>query len=432
MYKRQVKKYLKLDEEDKQSSLVESKFFINEKGSKEDTGAIITSAISSYFESIGLQGPKEFPLGMLFPTRPFNVHDLYLFIPKPFEETNAKHITKILLAHRGFKSHDKLPLFEKVKGASQQKLTITNKALDQDKVRIGVSSWKTPMKSWVANVTQKADPNSLDRLIRLCALSNQILKLAKPPRYLIFPELSIPPAWFMPVAMKLRRKGVHLIAGVEYHHDQARNTVRNQVWAALSYDGLDFPVTVPYVQDKLRAAIHEEKELWRYGGKRLEVPKANDSCPCEETKHDLSWDVPPIIQHEDFYFSLLICSEFTNIQNRAPLTGKIDALIVPEWNQDTESFNALVESAAADIHAYIVQCNDRAYGDSRIRVPAKERHERDMIRIKGGLEDYFVVGEINVKELRQFQSSHRSPDKPFKPVPDGFKIAEYRKTLPKP
>lgn len=28
-----------------------------------------------------------------------------------------------------------------------------------------------------------------------------------------------------------------------------------------------------------------------------------------------------------------------------------------------------------------------------------------------------MIGEIDVQALRQFQSSHRSPAKPFKPVP---------------
>jgi hypothetical protein len=41
-----------------------------------------------------------------------------------------------------------------------------------------------------------------------------------------------------------------------------------------------------------------------------------------------------------------------------------------------------------------------------------------------------VIGEIDVQSLRQFQSSHRSPPKPFKPVPDGFEIDFGRRVLP--
>ena len=96
-------------------------------------------------------------------------------------------------------------------------------------------------------------------------------------------------------------------------------------------------------------------------------------------------------------------------------------------------FSSLIEAAAYDVHAYIIQCNNRKYGDTRIRMPAKRHFERDIVKIKGGEEDYFVIGKIDVKRLRQFQSFNVSPTEDFvlfKPVPAGFKIAQYRKTLP--
>lgn len=52
------------------------------------------------------------------------------------------------------------------------------------------------------------------------------------------------------------------------------------------------------------------------------------------------------------------------------------------------------------------------------------------MRINQGITDHCVIGEIDVQALRQFQSSHRSPTKPFKPVPDGFEIDFGRKVLP--
>lgn len=86
-----------------------------------------------------------------------------------------------------------------------------------------------------------------------------------------------------------------------------------------------------------------------------------------------------------------------------------------------------------EIHAYIIQCNNRFYGDSRIRAPYKESCQRDLIRVKGGTHDNCVTGETEITALRQFQSSHRSPGKPFKPVPDGLAqgMAHSRKELPK-
>ncbi|WP_174524562.1 hypothetical protein [Thauera butanivorans] len=50
--------------------------------------------------------------------------------------------------------------------------------------------------------------------------------------------------------------------------------------------------------------------------------------------------------------------------------------------------------------------------------------------MKSGITDYCMTGEIYVQPLRQFESSHCSPAKPFKPVPDGFEIDFGRKALP--
>ncbi|WP_076518282.1 hypothetical protein [Achromobacter sp. MFA1 R4] len=55
---------------------------------------------------------------------------------------------------------------------------------------------------------------------------------------------------------------------------------------------------------------------------------------------------------------------------------------------------------------------------------------RDAMSIKGGVTDYCVIGQIYVRALCQFQSNHRSPDKSFRPVPDGFEIDVGCKVLP--
>ena len=68
--------------------------------------------------------------------------------------------------------------------------------------------------------------------------------------------------------------------------------------------------------------------------------------------------------------------------------------------------------------------------DSRIRAPFKDSWKRDVLRVKGGITDCCVIGEIDVQALRQLQSSQCSPAKPFKPVPDGFEIDFGRKVLP--
>lgn len=353
------------------------------------------------------------PPGLYFATRPFNLNELYLVAPEPFSKATLPKLDKVIYALRGFPlSEHKMPQWDK----HQRTLLIPD---GEPKARhtIAVSSWETSDSSFTAAAMGQPDPASRHRYQRLNRLINELISRPDHAGYVILPELAIPPKWCLRIAGKLNGRRISLITGVEYLHP-GKKRVHNQIWASLTHDGLGFPSLMLYRQDKQKPALHEEQELFRLAGVCLR--------PAKPWKNNL----PPIIQHGDFHFALLICSELTNIRYRAELRGKVDALFVPEWNSDADTFNALVESAALDIHAYIIQCNNRRFGDSRIRAPYKDRWKRDLLRLKGGTHDYCITGEIDVLALRRFQSSHRSPDKLFKPVPDGFEIDFGRKVLP--
>ncbi len=358
--------------------------------------------LAQWIRAVGL------PHGLLFATRPYNLPELFILNKSAYDVTAREAMQAVVLAVRGFTLGDAAPSFDK-RGVLQ-----VPDGQPQRRYGIAVASWKTQMASWTASVMRVHDPDA-ERYARLCRLLDGVIAQPQHSRYLVLPELALPAHWFIRIARKLQGRGISLITGIEYLH-AAKARVRNQVWVALSHDGLGFPSLMIYRQDKQRPALHEEQELQRLAGL--------------EMKPDKAWKTPPILQHGDMRFALLVCSELTNISHRAALRGRVDALFVPEWNPDTETFNALVESAALDIHAYIIQCNDRQYGDSRIRAPFKESWQRDLLRVKGGVTDYCVIGEIDVQALRQFQSSYRSPTKPFKPVPDGFEIEFGRKVLP--
>lgn len=352
---------------------------------------------------------KGMPFGFLFATRPFSPTELSIIADKPFSKSGLKEMQAVVLATRGFSLGNGMPCWDKNN-------RILQVPLEKSSARplIAVTSWKTAHRSWTASVMRKPDPD-ISRYGRLNRLLNDIISRSKSSDYCMFPELSIPARWFMRVAKFLFRRHIALVAGVEYIHDRRRK-VRNQVWVALPHDGLGFPSLAIYRQDKQQPALGEEREIERLDHLRLSPQK--------------KWKVPPIIQHGDFRFALLVCSELTNISYRSTLRGEIDALFVVAWNRDTTTFNALVESASLDIHSYIIQCNIRQYGDSRIRAPYKDDWKRDILRVKGGIHDYFVTGRIDIQALRRFQSSHRSSDQPFKPVPDGFQINHGRKMLP--
>jgi len=354
------------------------------------------------------------PAGLIFATRPFSLNELYLVTPEPFNANHRTSLGNVIKALRGFDlTEHKMPHWDKHKA-----LHIPD-GDPKPKQTIAVASWQTKDVSFIAAVMRQPDPDSLRRYQRLNRLINELISRPDGAGYLVLPELAMPSQWFMRIADKLKGRGISLITGVEYLH-APKKRVRNQVWASLTHNGLGFPSLMLYRQDKQTPALHEEQELFRLAGLAM--------SPAQEQK----WKKPPIIQHGSFRFALMVCSELTNIRYRADLRGEVDALFVPEWNSDTDTFNALVESAALDIHAYIIQCNNRQYGDSRIRAPYKDRWKRDLLRVKGGNHDYCITGEIDILALRQFQSSHRSPAKGFKPVPDGFAedMAYERTALP--
>lgn len=355
------------------------------------------------------------PPGLTFATRPFSLNELYLIAPTPFAASSRQTLGLVVQALRGFElTAHKMPHLDK-----KQVLHIPD-GEPNAKQTIAVASLETKDESFTAAIMGLPDPDGLHRYQRINRLINELISRPDGAGYLILPEVSLPPQWFMRIADKLKGRGISLITGVEYLH-APRKYVRHQVWASLTHDGLGFPSLMLYRQDKQRPAFHEEQELFRLAGLQMQ--------PTQEQQ----WQKPPVIQHGDFRFAIMICSELTNIRYRAALRGQVDALFVPEWNSDTDTFNALVESAALDIHAYIIQCNNRRFGDSRIRAPYKERWKRDILRVKGGNHDYCITGEIDVLSLRQFQSSLRSPASGFKPVPDGFNedMAPDRRVLPK-
>jgi hypothetical protein len=141
----------------------------------------------------------------------------------------------------------------------------------------------------------------------------------------------------------------------------------------------------------------------------------------------------PVYVHNGFHFGLLVCSELQNVPFRVDFQGRVDCMMVLSWNQDLETFAALVDSSSLDVHAYVALVNNRRYGDSRVRSPSKLAFRRDVCRIRGGINDHMVIVEIDPTNLRKQQSREKRwpmPNDAYKPAPEGFKISPSRKTIP--
>lgn len=374
-------------------------------------------------------GNKAIPRAIAFPTRPFDPGEIVLIDQDCLTDTNRLH--RWVKALRG----SELLLEEAGVGIASQKevgslVVISNNCMPATPM-VAVPCFETKAVSWVASVSNTLDPDS-DRYFRLNRLVNDVISAHQRVQYLVLPELALPRRWFNRLAHKLSHNGISLIAGLEYLHykPSSKKTMKalaelagtvtgfvsNQVRASLVTDVLGYRTHMIYVQEKAHPAPAEERDLRTIAGKLLK-PKNKP--------------VKPIIQHGSLRFGILICSELTNIDYRQPLRGQVDALFVPEWNKDTNSFASLVEASALDIHCFVVQVNNRTYGDCRIRAPYAEPYQRDVLRVKGGEMDYIVIGKLDVPSLRAFQSSFRSPEGGiYKPVPDGFLSAPGRKVRP--
>lgn len=284
------------------------------------------------------------------------------------------------------------------------------------KVRVAVTSLETTDEQWKRALHGKGD-RTLKRYRRIMSLVNRILKERPRPNYVTFPECSIPRRWALRIAQKLGMNGISLLCGVEYYKKGGK--FRNDCLLSLTTGWPGYGSYVLRMQPKL-APAHGEAEQLKKAGSSLHEPAGFDA-------------VLPVYVHGAFAFGVLLCSDLTNIEHRKYFQGHVDALFVLEWNPDVATFSFLVEATAHDVHTFVVQVNNRLYGDSRIRAPFRIEHKRDSVRIKGGVTDYYVVADIDFWPLRAYQKRKHPPKNgEFKPVPIGFRISKLRRELSTP
>ena len=286
----------------------------------------------------------------------------------------------------------------------------------KDKVVVALTNLRTEDSDWAATACNK--PNlSRKRYQKISKLVNDVLKLNPRPDYALFPELSIPLRWLNSIAARLSAAGISLIAGTEYRHSEG-NKILSEAALVLADNRLGYPTFVKIWQPKLEPAVGEDKELTVKFGKEWDLSKKSPK---------------PIYIHNGVNFGVMVCSELQNSKARIRFQGAVDALMVLSWNRDLDTFASLIESAALDVHAYTILVNNRKYGDSRVRSPAKESFLRDIARLRGGDNDFVVAATLDIAALRAFQSrAKRWPEDgdKFKPVPEGFRILGDRRKLP--
>lgn len=342
-----------------------------------------------------------------FPTRPLTfyeialschdvMHDELFFKNTIFSLRGANVTTSGLIGYN--------------KNSSSYEVNIPSRK--DNSVYIAVTNFEVTNEQFEGALNSVPD-RTISRFEKITHTINSIIRCNKKVDYVVFPECSIPRQWAINIAKSLARHNISFICGVEYYQSDTRGkTFNNDCLVSLTTQWPGYNTSFLLLQPKQQPSHHEKYELSQIGGK-LYNPKKSRNLP--------------IYKHGNYTFGVLICSDLTNPINRHYYQGKVDSLFVLSWNRDINTFSYLVDSAAHDIHAYIILVNNRAYGDSRVRVPAKQSYKRDIIRIKGGEDDYFAIAKISYMSLRRFHNKLDGTG--FKPLPIGFKCSKFRKYL---
>lgn len=255
---------------------------------------------------------------------------------------------------------------------------------------------------------------SQDRLKTLNTLLNDVLKYNRHPEHrvdlLVFPEVSIPYAWQQMLVSWSRKNQIGVICGLEHRVDRNRYAY-NKVLAALPYRSSSRHLAcLPIHRLKIRYSPHEKFVLRE---ENLKVPSGQG-----ESYHLYRW--------RGATFAIYNCYELTDISHRSLFVGKVDFIVCTEYNKDVNYFSNIVESAARDIHCYVIQVNDSKFGDSRIVSPSPTI-QMNPLRIKGGENVTFLVMKLDLKSLREHQRKGyglQKDSKTFKPTPPGLKRSD--------
>jgi hypothetical protein len=227
----------------------------------------------------------------------------------------------------------------------------------------------------------------------------------------VFPEVSVPHAWESMLVAWARRHRIGVVCGLEHRID-AKGRALNEVLAALPYQtGAGHWSCVPIRRVKRYYSPEEEFILTNEG---LKLPVKKDPY------HLFRW--------RGASFAIYNCFELASIEDRSLFKGKVDFIVASEFNRDINYFSNIVESAARDLHCYVVQVNDSCFGDSRVVNPSKSEG-MNPLWIKGGDNLTFLTMGLNLKALRTHQRKGyglQKESKDFKPTPPGFPLDELQ------
>lgn len=261
-------------------------------------------------------------------------------------------------------------------------ILIGEKLKKPDKIKIAIAN--TIVKPSNIEASMLYDPNlTSERSEDIIHILNQAEK--NKADFLVMPEVSIPYQWLPVIAEESRRKQRAIIGGLE--HIRINNVCYNFLLTCLPVERNGIKDVIINLRLKNHYSPGESKVI-RHN--RKFIPK-----PFRFTYNKFRW--------KGVHFSVYNCYELADITHRALFRSDVDILFASEYNKDVNYFSNIADTISRDVHCYFVQVNSSDWGDSRITKPSKTE-SKDIMRLKGGKNSVVLYEEIDLKELRKFQS----------------------------
>lgn len=337
-------------------------------------------------------------------------YQIYLdAVLETYKKANRNHIAAYILSGDDYKYN-----FYKSKVKYDEHLCRTelfincSKTVEKPKIGFG----NTEVKEQNIILSLRGEPNiSSDRYNKLAT----ILKRAREEDVdvLLFPESFIPINLLPSLSRYAERNRTMIITGLE--HVKTKNFAFNFIVTVIPVETNGIMDSIVLFRLKNHYSPHEEHVLH---GNHLDVP----------TPYQYRYD---IIVWNNIYLSSYYCFELANVTHRSLFKSKIDLMVAIEYNKDTNYFSNIVEASSRDLHVYVAQANTCQYGDSRLTQPS-EYANKDILRLKGGINDTILVAQIDIPKLREFQRKTYAltmNDKEFKPLPPDHNLDDVLKRI---
>lgn len=330
------------------------------------------------------------PVELLLYIEPPTYADVLLRWLRASEEISTIHVTVNALRGTNF---DAPPMT-----LNEQTLHIDQDEEPSPVFRLALGHLTTDEAWWKASLVSPA--LTAARLERVWRVINMAIDEARRsarsqvPILLVLPELSLPQKWIRYVVGHLLAIGrtvpLGLVAGLEYSRDG--NRVFNEV---LAFFPRPSGAAAGWLWTKRRPSHHESIHLL-------------DQHCIFASRHDKTRFTT--IAGEYGRLIPLICSELLEVDSRAELLGRVETVLVTAWNQDTTSFEHVINASALDLHAFVAVANNGIFSDARTRGPYADPWLRDMCRLIARGANEIITADVPIGRLREYQDDPKAYD----------------------